>query len=122
MTIRDIGIIIYRDNNMAFPTNKQFDELMQNQAYQPAIKWVDLPINKIYKIDQIKTVVTRLGEGKILELMTRDDKKITVWAPSRLVTDLGWDELPRFIRSLGKFPHKRDNTKSYHKYELLPNP
>ena len=67
-SIREIGTIIYLDNKMAFPTNEQFDELMQSQAYQPAIKWVDLPINKIYRIDQIKTIATRLGEGKILRV------------------------------------------------------
>ena len=107
---------------MAFPTNEQFDKLMQSQAYQPAIKWVDLPINIVYRIDLIKNITTRFGEGKVLEMMTRDDKKITVWAPSRLISDLGWDDLPRFIRPLGKFPHKRDSNKSFHKYELLPNP
>ena len=107
---------------MAFPTNEQFDKLMQSQAYQPAIRWVDLPINNIYRIDQIKTITTRFGEGKLLELMTRDDKKITVWAPSRLIRDLGWDDLPRFIRPLGKFPCKSDSNKSFHKYEILPKP
>ena len=76
---------------MAFPSNDQFNMLMQSQAYQPAIKWVDLPINKIYRIDRIRTIASRFGEGKILELMTQDDKKITVWAPSRLVRDLGWN-------------------------------
>ena len=107
---------------MAFPTNDHFDKLMQSQAYQPAIRWVDLPINEIYRIDQIKTIATRLGEGKILELTTRYDKKLTVWAPARLAKYLGWDDLTRFIRPLGKFPHKSDSNKSFHKYELLPNP
>ena len=107
---------------MSFPTNDQFNILMQSQAYQPAIKWVDLPINEIYRIDQVKTIASRFGEGKILELMTRDDKKITVWAPSRLVRDLGWDDLPRFIRPLGKFPCRSDTNKSFHKYELIPKP
>ena len=103
---------------MAFLTNEQFDERMQSQAYQPAIKWVDLPINNIYRIDQIKTITTRFGECKILELTTRYDKKLTVWASARLVKDLSWSDLPRFIRPLGKFPHKHDTTKSFHKYQL----
>ena len=109
---------------MAFPTNAQFDEFMQSQAYQPAIKWVDLPINKLYRIDRIKTIASRFGEGKVLELMTQDDQKITLWAPSRLVRDLGWDadDLPRFIRPLGKFPCRSDSNKMFHKYDLLPKP
>ena len=116
-SIREIGAIIYLDNKMSF---QQFDERMQSQAHKPAIKWVNLPINDIYRIDQIKTITTRFGEGKILELTTRYDKKLTVWAPARLAKDLGWDDLPRFIRPLGKFPCKSDSTKTYHKYDLLP--
>ena len=37
---------------------------------------------------------------------------------------VGWDadDLPRFIRSLGKFPCRSDSNKMFHKYDLLPKP
>ena len=105
---------------MSFPTNEQFDQRMQSQAHQPAVKWRDLIAGEIYRIDLIKTVTTKYGSGTVLELTKQDTNKIEAWAPARLAKDLGWGDLPRFIRPLGKFPCKTDSTKTYHKYDLLP--
>ena len=107
---------------MSFPTNEEFDQRVQSQAYQPAIKWRDLPINKIYCINNIKTVTTRYGSGTVLELTKQDASTVEAWAPARLAKDLGWEDLPRYVKPLGLSPCKKDNTKTYHKYELLPKP
>ena len=107
---------------MSFPTNEEFTRRVQSQAHQPAVKWRDLIAGEIYRIDQIKTVTTRYGPGTVLELTRRNVIEVQAWAPARLAKDLGWEDLPRYVRPLGKFPCKRDHTKSYHKYELLPKP
>ena len=107
---------------MSFPTNEEFDQRMQSQAHQPAIKWRDLTAGTIYRIDQIKTVTTKYGQGTVLELTKQDASTVQAWAPARLAKELGWDDLPRYIRPLGLFPCKKDNTKTFHKYELLPKP
>ena len=107
---------------MSFPSNEEFTQRVQSQAQQPALKWRELTIGEIYRIDVVKTITTRFGPGTVLELTTRDDNKIEAWAPARLAKDLGWDDLPRYIRPLGKFHCTKDSTKSYHKYELLPKP
>ena len=107
---------------MSFPTNEEFNRRMQSQAHKPAIKWRDLVAGEIYRIDQVKTVTTKYGQGTVLELTKRDASKVEAWASARLTKDLGWGDLPRYIRPLGLVACKSDNTKTYHRYELLPKP
>ena len=57
---------------MSFPTNEEFNRRMQSQAHKPAIKWRDLIAGEIYRIDQIKTVTTKYGQGTVLQLTRRD--------------------------------------------------
>ena len=104
---------------MEFPSEEEFAQLVQSQTQEPALKWRVLTIGSIYRIDLVKSVTTQYGPGTILVLTSRDDNKIEVWAPGRLAKDLGWSELPRYVRSLGLIHCKSDNTKTYHKYELL---
>ena len=105
---------------MSFPTNAEFNQRMQSQAHKPAVKWRDLVVSEIYRIDQVKTITTKYGQGTVLELTKRDASKVEAWASARLTKDLGWDDLSRYIRPLGLVACKSDNTKTYHKYELLP--
>ena len=107
---------------MSFPSDEEFTRRVQSQAHQPAVKWRDLIAGEIYRIDQIKTVATKYGQGTVLELTKRDASTVEAWSPTRLAKDLGWEDLPRYVRPLGLHPTKRDNTKTYHKYELLPKP
>ena len=104
---------------MSFPTDEEFNQRMQSQAHKPAIKWRDLVVGTVYRIDQIKTITTKYGQGTVLELTKRDASKVEAWASARLTKDLGWGDLPRYIRPLGLVACKSDNTKTYHKYELL---
>ena len=105
---------------MSFPTDEEFTRRMQSQAHTPAIKWRDLIAGEIYRIDQVKTVTTKYGQGTVLELTKRDASKVEAWAPVRLTKDLGWDDHPRYIRPLGLLVCKSDDTKKYHGYEILP--
>ena len=105
---------------MSFPTNEQFDQRVQSQAHQPALKWRELMIGEIYRIDLVKNIATKFGPGTVLELTKHDASTVQAWAPAQLAKELGWGDLPRFVRPLGLFPCKNDSTKSYHKYNLLP--
>ena len=104
---------------MSFPTNEEFNQRMQSQAHKPAIKWRDLVVGEIYRINQVRTVITKNGQGTVLELTKRDASKVEAWASARLTKYLGWGDLPRYIRPLGFVACKSDKTKLYHKYELL---
>ena len=108
-----------------FPSDEEFTWHMQCKAQQPqckaqqpSLKWRELTIGVIYRIDKMKSVTTRYGPGTILELTTREDDKVEVWAPDRLVKDLEWSGLPSYVRPLGLEQCKNDTTKEYHKYEL----
>ena len=118
-SIREIGTIRYLDNKMSFPTDEEFTRRMQSQAHKPAIKWRDLTAGQIYRIDEVKSVTTNYGQGTVLQLTRRDASTVEAWASARLTKDLGWGDLPRYIRPLGLVPCRSDNTKTYHKYELL---
>ena len=109
---------------MSFPSDEEFTRRVQSQAHQPAVKWRDLIVGEIYRIDQVKTVTTKYGQGTVLELTKRDASKVEAWASARLTKDLneGWCDLPRYIRPQGLVPCKSDNKKTYHKYELLSKP
>ena len=85
---------------MDFLSEDEIDQRVQTQA-QSALKWRELSIGVIYRIDRVKPITTRYGPATILELMSRDNTKIEVWAPDRLVKELRWSEMPRYIRSLG---------------------
>ena len=108
-----------------FPSDEEFTWHMQCKtqpqckAQQPSLKWRELTIGVIYRIDKMKSVTTRYGPGTILELTTREDDKVEVWVPDRLVKDLGWSGLPRYVRPFGLVQCIKDTTKMYHKYELL---
>ena len=108
---------------MSFPTDEEFTRRMQSQAHKPAIKWRDLVVGEVYRIDHVKSITTKYGQGTVLELTKRDANEVEVWAPARLTKDLGWPEdLPRYVRPLGLVTCKTDSSKKYHKYELLPKP
>ena len=102
-----------------FPSDEEFTWHMQCKAQEPPSKWRELTIGVIYRIDKMKSVTTRYGPGTILELTTREDDKVEVWVPDRLVKDLGWSGLPRYVRPFGLVQCIKDTTKMYHKYELL---
>ena len=92
------------------------------------IPWRDVPINEIFKIDNIKIVNVdtenndSMGEGMILSLTNKAGKQINTWTTSRIRTDIEVNNYPKektlYICSLG-----RENTKTdgrwYYKYELV---
>ena len=99
-----------------FLSDEAFTKQVQKQA---AKKWRDLTTGVLYRIDKVKTVNTMYGAGTILEMTTREGDGVQVWAPERLVEELGWFEPPRYVRPLGLTACKRDPTKSFHNNELV---
>ena len=87
---------------MDFPSEDLFTQRVQSQTHQqPALKWRDLTVGVVYRIDEVKKVTTRFGPGSVLRLTTRGNETVEAWAPSRLVKDLGWSsELLRYVRPL----------------------
>ena len=67
---------------MSFVSDEEFTRLMQSQAHQKALKWRELTINETYRIDLIKTVATKYGQGTVLELTKRDASTVEAWSPT----------------------------------------
>ena len=100
------------EENFARHVNKQ------NLSESPAGKWRDLTNGILYRIDRAKEVTTRYGPGMILEMQTREGDKKSIWAPERLAKELRGGVYPRYVRSHGLTPSKRDPSKQFYKYDL----
>ena len=55
---------------MEFPTNEKFDE--NKISNNDILKWRDIPMNKVFRIDDVSKINTKVGEGTILTLVDRD--------------------------------------------------
>ena len=91
----------------------------QNTPESLTGKWRDVITGLLYRIDRAKEVSTRYGPAMILDMQTREGEKVSVWAPDKLAKELRGGVYPRYVRSLGLTPCKKDPTKQFYKYELL---
>ena len=74
--------------------------------------WDDLEQNTIYKVNYIhERVSEEYGICHILDLEDRDENKIRVWSPKKLIMDLKEKRKPKdqpYITSLGKGRYKKN--------------
>ena len=114
---------------MDFISAKQFNEMAEKQREESIpIAWRDVPINEIFKIDNIKIVNVdmenndSMDDGMILSLLNKTGRKLNVWATSRLREDIEQNNYPKektlYICSLGRENMKTDG-RWYYKYELV---
>ena len=110
-----------------FITNEEFtaltDAMNRLTLYaDPAIRWRDLPLNTIYKIEHSREVLSNDVATIILTVVDREGDKKTVWATSRLSIELRKRYLNKtnvYIRSLGKKECKTMPGRLYYDYEIV---
>ena len=87
-----------------FPSNEEFDRCAAtDKRIGQAIHWGNLPANVIYRVKSKEDVETEFGADTLLQLVDRDSKETTVWAPPSVMIAL-CDSYPKnkipYIRSL----------------------
>ena len=93
---------------MEFISATQFREMAEKQREESApIAWRDVPINEIFKIDNIKivNVVTAAataaenndstGDGMILSLTNKAGQQFNTWTTSRIRADIEGNNFPK---------------------------
>lgn len=76
--------------------------------HEQAIKFKDVAINRWYRVEDVRDLVTKFGPAKILTLRDREMERFTVWATNVLFQsiDKKWKEREDggslFLRPLGK--------------------
>ena len=104
---------------MDFPSEEEFAKQAKSTVYPPTLKWRDLIVGVIYRIDNYRAIPTKFGISTILEISKINNDKVEVWAPTRLVQDLESSSMPRYIRPLGLVSCTGDSNRNYYKYELM---
>ena len=108
-------------NGMAsFIAVAEFDALFNEKAMKSTMQWKELPVNVIYKINQIKEVLVDSTATMILDLIDEQGHVLRAWAPQRLYKDLLRfpDKANIYVRSLGKKECKMAPGRWYHDYNL----
>ena len=105
-----------------FITNKQFEALTAKDTTS-ALRWKELPLNKIYKIKERKEVRVNDAPSMILSLVDREGFNSKVWAPNRLREQLEKDyanaKLSLYIRSKGEKECKTNAERWYYDYDII---
>ena len=105
-------------------TTQEFNDAIitkkENEEYT-TLRWRELPIGKIFHIDQRKVLKLKDGDCMIMTLSDKKNKIYTAWAPKRLCDELVQDysDLDVYIRSNGLQPSKLDPTRSYYSYDIV---
>ena len=113
-----------------FISSKDFQEALQTK--NPAIGWGELPINVIYKVDEITSRTTKFGTKTILLLTNKEGESYRVWACSILHEELsnrnsggggggGVEEKKEciFIKPLGMRTSNTNSDRKYQQYEIV---
>ena len=102
-----------------FPSEEDFE---QNKEVQESImKWRELPMNIIHKINNVELKDTQFGEGTILTLENIKGEISKCWSNQRLageLKDFGWKDENCYIKSLGLIPSIKNPSHKYYKYNL----
>ncbi len=106
-----------------FISAENFQKAAAEQSKNNVISWSDVPINTIYRINEISPEKTTYGAQLILKLTTLDGTNYRAWACSRLRDEL--EVLPErkkerlFIKPLGLCDSMKFPDRKYHQYELI---
>ena len=87
---------------MEFPTNEKFDE--SKISNNDILKWRDIPMNTIFRIDDISKINTKFGTGTILTLKDKNLNTYKCFATKTIADNLNNVNLQDgscYIRSLG---------------------
>ena len=113
---------IYTRYKMAeFISEEAFQRAVEEQVH--VISWSDVPIDRIYKIEEIVPGRSNYGQQFILKLTSSDGKSYRAWSTSLLRDELMTiSEHKRnhlFIKPKGLCRTKKNPDKEFHRYELV---
>ena len=104
-----------------FVSEEDFQKRLASQAN--VVAWGEVPIDRIYRIEEILPKKSDFGEQFILKLTTSDGTSYRAWSTSLLRDEL--KALPEhqkkhlFIKPKGLCGTKKNPDKQYHHYELI---
>ena len=102
-----------------FPSEEDFE---QNKEVQESImKWRELPMNIIHKINSVELKDTKYGEATILTLENEVGDIFKCWSNQRLaeeLKDFGWKDETCYLKSLGLVPSIKNPSHKYYKYDF----
>lgn len=99
----------------SFITTEEFENAINNK---PALQWKELPLNIIFKIEQLRVI----RDAMILTLVDRNEKVYNVWALDRLCKALNKTKgcsSPIYLRSKGIKESKDDTGRWYYDYDMI---
>ena len=105
---------------MEFPTNEKFDE--NKISNNDILKWRDIPMNKVFRIDDVSKINTKFGEGTILTLVDRDSNMYKCFATKTISDKLNNINLQNgscYIRSLGLKESKTNTGNKYYNFDIM---
>ena len=111
-----------RNKRKIFISDAMFNAKIM-KVQKDTIKWADLPINIVYKIDKVKTVDTKFGKQKIADLSSRTGPSYHVWLTTLISNELekrdNVDGEHYYIKSLGLKNSKKNVERKYFDFQLL---
>ena len=105
---------------MEFPTNENFDE--NKISNNDILKWRDIPMNTIFKIDDVSKINTKFGIGTILTLK---DKKLDMYKcfATKTISDkldeCNLQDGSCYIRFLGLKESKTNTGNKYYNFDIM---
>ena len=120
-TISDIKNTTIKKKRKTFISDEMFNAKIMKVQQTDTIKWAELPINVVYKIEKVKTVDTKFGERKIADLTSRTGKSYNVWLTTLVSKELesrdnGSDY---YIKSLGMRNSTLNTDRKYYDFQIL---
>ena len=105
---------------MEFPTNEKFDE--NKISNEDILKWRDIPMNTIFRIDDISKINTKFGIGTILTLKDKTLNTYKCFTTKTIADKLDEFNLQDgscYIRSLGLKESKTNTGNSYYNFDIM---
>ena len=74
---------------LSFLSDEDFEYLVATkQVSEEAIDWSELPVNTVFRVQNLVPIQTKWGPRCILELQSRDGNIIKVWSLTNVTKDL----------------------------------
>ena len=117
----------YIKKSMPFPTDQEFENnKISNNG--DVLKWRDVPMNTIFKIEDSEAIKTKFGKAIILTLIDRDDNTYRCWSTSVITDTLkskkkdpSFKGKTLYIKSTGLKQSTTNPDNKYYDFDLMVN-
>ena len=102
-----------------FPSEEEFNQ--NKETKDNLMKWRDVPVNIILKINKVDRIETQYGIAVILTLENVENKIFKCWSNQMLadeLKDFGWREEECYVKSLGMVTSMKNPSRKYFSYNL----